>query len=58
VDASARELAALAERDAAAVDHLAAELDDPPVVIVPELEDDVHDVEGLALVREHLFASY
>jgi anion-transporting ArsA/GET3 family ATPase len=31
-------------------------LGDPPTIIVPELDDDVHDVEGLALVRDHLFA--
>ena len=34
----------------------AAELGDPPTIVVPELADDVHDLEGLALVRAHLFA--
>jgi hypothetical protein len=24
--------------------------------VVPELDDDVHDFEGLVLMREHLFA--
>ena len=33
----------------------AAALGDPPTIIVPELDSDVHDVEGLALVRAHLF---
>ncbi len=33
----------------------ATELGDPPTILVPELADDVHDVEGLALVRSHLF---
>ena len=27
----------------------------PPTIVVPELDGDVHDVEGLALVRGHLF---
>jgi anion-transporting ArsA/GET3 family ATPase len=54
VEASARELAALAARDEANLARLLTELDDPPTVVVPELEDDVHDVEGLALMRAHL----
>jgi anion-transporting ArsA/GET3 family ATPase len=54
VEASVRELAALAERDAANVERLRAALGDPAVV-VPELDDDVHDVEGLARMRAHLF---
>ena len=55
VAASARELAALAARDAANVAHLRERLGDPPLIIVPERQDDVHDVEGLAYVREHLW---
>jgi anion-transporting ArsA/GET3 family ATPase len=56
VEASARELAALAARDAAAVARLSAVLGEPPAIVVPELDDEVHDVEGLAHVRAHLFA--
>jgi anion-transporting ArsA/GET3 family ATPase len=56
VATAAHDLAALARRDAANLEHLRARLGDPPTIIVPEFEDDVHDVEGLALVREHLFA--
>src|ERR1700741_5376443 len=52
---AAHELAALAERDAANLEHLRTSLGDPPTIVVPELDDDVHDVEGLALVRGHLF---
>jgi anion-transporting ArsA/GET3 family ATPase len=52
---SARELAALAARDHAAIDHLETALDSPPTVRVPELQDDVHDIDGLARVRAHLF---
>jgi hypothetical protein len=55
VASAARELAALAERDAAGVARLTAELGDPPTIVVPELPGDVHDVEGLALVRARLF---
>jgi anion-transporting ArsA/GET3 family ATPase len=45
----------LAERDAAAIDRLRRELgvDDP--VIVPSLDGDVHDVDGLVAVHRHLF---
>jgi anion-transporting ArsA/GET3 family ATPase len=55
VETSARELAALATRDEAAIERLEAELGHPPTIVVPELDDDVHDVEGLALVRSYLF---
>jgi anion-transporting ArsA/GET3 family ATPase len=55
VATSARELAALAARDAANVAHLRERLGDPPLVIVPERQDDVHDVDGLAYVRTHLW---
>jgi anion-transporting ArsA/GET3 family ATPase len=55
VAAAADELTALAHRDAANIDLLLAELADPPAIVVPELDDDVHDVEGLALMRSHLF---
>ncbi len=56
VETAMHELAALAEREAAEVERLRERLGDPPTIIVPELEGDVHDVEGLALMREHLFA--
>jgi anion-transporting ArsA/GET3 family ATPase len=55
VAVAAREMTALAEHDAANVERLRARLGDPPTIVVPELEDDVHDVEGLARVRAHLF---
>jgi anion-transporting ArsA/GET3 family ATPase len=55
VATSARELAALAARDAGNIDHLRATLGNPPIVVVPERQDDVHDVEGLAHVRRHLW---
>jgi anion-transporting ArsA/GET3 family ATPase len=55
VETSAHELSALAERDEANLAVLIERLADPPVIVVPELDDDVHDVEGLALVRAYLF---
>ena len=56
VAAAAHELAALAEREAASLERLRDQLGDPPTIVVPELDGDVHDVEGLALVRGYLFA--
>jgi anion-transporting ArsA/GET3 family ATPase len=55
VEAAVGELAALAERDAHNVRRLTAALGDPPALVVPELSDDVHDVDGLARMRAHLF---
>ena len=55
VATAASELAALAEREAASLEELRTRLGDPPTIVVPELEGDIHDVEGLALVRAHLF---
>ncbi len=55
VSAAAAQLGALAARDASNVARLRAALDDPPTLVVPELEDDVHDLDGLAAVRAHLF---
>jgi anion-transporting ArsA/GET3 family ATPase len=55
VETAAHELRALAEREAASVEHLRERLGDPPMILVPELDGDVHDVEGLARMRAHLF---
>jgi hypothetical protein len=55
VGESAHELAALAASDEAGVERLLDELGGPPAIVVPELEDDVHDIDGLAQVRTHLF---
>ena len=53
---SARELSGLAARDAANIELLEEELGSPPTIVVPQLPDDVHDVDGLAQVLAHLFA--
>ena len=47
----------LARRDQAGVQRLGAEMEDQPLVLVPHLDDDVHDIEGLLRVHRFLFAS-
>jgi anion-transporting ArsA/GET3 family ATPase len=46
----------IGERDRANVDRLTDELRGEPLIQVPLLDDDVHDLAGLATVAEHLFA--
>jgi anion-transporting ArsA/GET3 family ATPase len=55
VSAATAELSALAEREQASLARLRETLGDPPTIVIPELDGDVHDVAGLALLREHLF---
>jgi len=45
----------LARRDAAALERLVARTGEKEPVIVPQLEGDVHDIDGLVRVHEHLF---
>jgi anion-transporting ArsA/GET3 family ATPase len=47
----------LARRDTRNIARLGAELDGEPVLLVPQLDDDVHDVEGLLRVHAFLFAT-
>jgi anion-transporting ArsA/GET3 family ATPase len=54
VAAALDDLAALAEREAANVELLRSELG-TVAAVVPELDDDVHDVDGLERMREYLF---
>ena len=56
VAANLADYRALAERDAANIDHLAAELSTRSVIRVPYLDEDVHDLAGLAEVNRFLFA--
>ncbi|HET8755659.1 MAG TPA: ArsA family ATPase [Solirubrobacteraceae bacterium] len=56
VRTAADELAALADREEHNLADLRARLGDPPTIVVPELDEDVHDVAGLARIRAHLFA--
>jgi anion-transporting ArsA/GET3 family ATPase len=55
VGASTRDLTALAARDRAGIADLEARLDSPPTILVPELDSDVHDLEGLTLIERHIF---
>jgi anion-transporting ArsA/GET3 family ATPase len=48
---------ALAVRDARNIEHLAKELGRKPVIRVPYLDDDIHDLDGLAQVGRYLFAT-
>jgi len=48
---------ALAERDARNIDHLANELRTSSVIRVPYLDEDVHDLRGLAEIDRYLFAT-
>jgi anion-transporting ArsA/GET3 family ATPase len=49
---------AIAIRDRENVDRLARDLDESaPPILVPHLEDDVHDISGLLEMNEYLFAA-
>ena len=50
------ELTLLAHRDGESLERLVDELDEPDPVVVPLLEGDVHDVDGLVAVHRYLFA--
>ncbi len=47
----------LARRDWAGLQQLDDELGDRPLLLVPHLDDDVHDIDGLLRVHRFLFAS-
>jgi anion-transporting ArsA/GET3 family ATPase len=47
----------LAARDDHNLARLAAELGDNRLLLVPQLDDDVHDIDGLARIHRYLFAS-
>jgi anion-transporting ArsA/GET3 family ATPase len=46
----------LAAHDRDAIDRLERELKGEPMILVPHLENDVHDIAGLTAMNEHLFA--
>jgi anion-transporting ArsA/GET3 family ATPase len=46
----------LAQRDHAAIDHLRAHTGETDPIVIPELDGDVHDVDGLVAIHAHLFA--
>jgi anion-transporting ArsA/GET3 family ATPase len=47
----------LAQRDEQNIARLRAELDHHPLLLVPHLDDDIHDIDGLLRMRRYLFAS-
>ena len=47
----------LAERDQHNLEQLRERMGRKPLVVVPELAGDVHDLEGLAAMGEHLFSA-
>ncbi len=52
-----RDYHVLARRDDHNIARLRSELYDRPLLLVPQLDDDVHDFHGLARVHRYLFAS-
>ena len=48
---------ALAARDRANLKRLTEELGAGALVVVPELDGDVHDLDGLAAMAGHLYAN-
>ena len=48
---------ALAERDARNIEHLAREMRTKGVIRVPYMDEDVHDLAGLAQINRYLFAT-
>jgi anion-transporting ArsA/GET3 family ATPase len=55
VEATYADYQVLASRDRANLKRLTKRLDGEPVVVVPELDGDVHDLDGLAAMVEHLY---
>jgi anion-transporting ArsA/GET3 family ATPase len=55
VQANFDDYRALAERDRANLGRLTSKLHGEPVVVIPELDGDVHDLDGLNRMIEHLF---
>ncbi|MFP5363351.1 MAG: ArsA family ATPase [Thermoleophilia bacterium] len=53
---SAEDLQLLAARNAAAIAHLKAELDEPDPIVVPRLDGEVQDIDGLLALYRHLSA--
>ena len=51
-----REFRVLAHRDSESIARLTRELHEADPILVPHLDGDVHDVDGLVAVHRHLFA--
>ena len=55
VEANFADYKAVANRDRANLKRLTSKLDGEPVIVVPELDGDVHDLDGLRSMAKHLF---
>jgi anion-transporting ArsA/GET3 family ATPase len=55
VEANYTDFEVLADRDRANLHRLTKRLSGEPVVVVPELDGDVHDLDGLGQMVEHLY---
>jgi anion-transporting ArsA/GET3 family ATPase len=56
VAASVADVQLLAARDAASIERLKEALDEPDPIVVPQLEGDVQDIDGLVALYRHLEA--
>jgi anion-transporting ArsA/GET3 family ATPase len=56
VEANFADFHALALRDKNNVEELTADIGDRPIIIVPYLDEDIHDLEGIEAMDEYLFA--
>jgi len=56
VAAGFEDLRLLAARDAESIERLKAELDEPDPIVVPRLDGEVQDIEGLLALHRHLTA--
>ena len=52
-----RDYHVLAQRDDHNLARLAGQLDESRLLLVPQLDDDVHDVAGLLRIHRYLFAT-
>jgi anion-transporting ArsA/GET3 family ATPase len=57
VGANFRDYHALAQRDERNIARLRRELRKHPLLLVPHLDDDIHDIEGLLRMHRYLFAT-
>jgi hypothetical protein len=55
VEANYADYEVLADRDRSNLSRLTKRLSGEPVLVVPELDGDVHDLDGLAQMVEHLY---
>jgi anion-transporting ArsA/GET3 family ATPase len=55
VEANYKDYEVLIRRDRANLSRLTKRLKGEPVLVVPELDGDVHDLDGLAAMVEHLY---